>query len=301
MVDTLLSVAVLRAPSVKPTIKALLVNILTANILAGVAMLCFPTSILILIYSTIDNPSTVFCRVITAAFLIAAVERLFALSAFSAVTLAIVIKGISFITPLRLFFSIAVGWVLAVILPLDAFIPPIFNVAYVDGVACFPNDSEVMHPEVQLLADILYIIFGGIAPLVVCLVIPIVALCYINCCRPSETGDSHYTKSLARFGLFLVASNLMNLLGQTIPTIVSREIGALNVYMTFGFSGVSIIPTPILMIIFFKPVRQYVHEWMKQCTSCHFAKHRKKNDLKLTELSGTVQTGGVSQGKSSSN
>ena len=275
VVDVLLCVAVLRAPSVKPTIKALLINILIANIMNAFSMLPFPTSILILIYSSIHNPSAVICRIMMSPYLVTAAERLFALAAFSAVTLAIVIKGISFITPLRLFISIAVGWVLAVVLPLYAYIPSIMILEFVDGVACMIYDRNLMHPDAKLVMDILYT-FGGGVSLFACIGIPIVALCYINCCRPSETGDSHYTKSLARFGLFLVASNLMNLLGQAIPVMIVRREGPVYVYLAYGFCTVSIIPTPILIIVFFKPVRQYVYKWMKQWISCHFVKHQEE-------------------------
>lgn len=292
VLDVLTSVAVLRAPSLRLPIKALLLNLLVANLLTIVTLLLFLLSILVLAYNQVDNSDAVFCRLVLSGFIIAAVERLFALAAFSAVTLAIVIRGISFITPLRLFFSIAVGWVLAIVINIDVFIPQIFIVTYVDNIACFPNVGAVMHADVKIFIDAVYITFGGIIPLLVCLVIPIVALCYINHKAVSESGD--YSKALAKFGLFLVAGNFINLLGQTLPTLIAYDTGPLNVYVAFGFAAISIIPTPILTIIFLKPVREHIHKQLKQCLSC-FALHKNEEKIRMKQFTSSNTATDTSQ------
>jgi ABC-type tungstate transport system substrate-binding protein len=249
-------------------------------------------SIWVLAYNQVNNPNAVFCRLIFGASKIITVERLFILATFSAVVLAIVIRGISFITPLRLFFSIAVGWVLAIVINIDVFIPQIFIVTYVDNIACFPNVGAVMHADVKIFIDAVYITFGGIIPLLVCLVIPIVALCYINHKAVSESGD--YSKALAKFGLFLVAGNFINLLGQTLPTLIAYDTGPLNVYVAFGFAAISIIPTPILTIIFLKPVREHIHKQLKQCLSC-FALHKNEEKIRMKQFTSSNTATDTSQ------
>ena len=109
VLDVITSV-LLAASSVRKPIKALLLNLLAANMLIIVTMLLFLSSIFALVHMRVENPHTAFCRVILGIFGIGIVERLFALAAFSTVILAIVMKGISFISPLLLFISIAVGW-----------------------------------------------------------------------------------------------------------------------------------------------------------------------------------------------
>ena len=263
VLDILTSVSVARTPSVRLPIKALLLNLLIANLLNVVAIFLYLMNTLVLAHNQVIEPNAVFCRLLLSSFIITVVERVFALAAFSAVTLAIVIRGISFITPLRLFFSIAVGWALAIILSIDSFIPQILIVQYVDSIACFPDAHATMYADVKTFMDAVYITLGGIVPLIICLVIPIASLCYINHHRVSETGD--YTKVLAKFGLFLVASDLVNLLGQTLPTLLALETGALNIYMAIGFAVVSVIPTPILTILFLKPVRKHVCKQLWRC------------------------------------
>ena len=272
VLDILTSVAVLRAPSLRLPIKALILNLFIANILYIVTIQIFLLSILVLAYNQVNNPNAVFCRLILGAYAITAAERLFTLAAFSAVTLAIVIRGISFITPLRLFFSIAVGWVLAVVFNIHAIVPQFFAVTYVDNIACFSNyDAAVELVDVRALFSANSITFEAIIPLLVCLVIPIVALCYINHQAVSESGD--FSKSLAKFGLFLVAGNFINLLGRMLPTFIALEAEPLNVYIAGGFAVVTVIPTPILTIILLKPVREHIHKQMKQCLS-YFALHK---------------------------
>ena len=264
VLDIITLVAILAASSVRKPIKALLLNLLAANMLIIVTMLLFLSSIFALVHMRVESPHTAFCRVILGVFAIAVVERLFALAAFSTVILAIVMKGLSFISPLLLFISIAVGWTLAVILNLDVFIPPIYYIVYVDNIACFPNLSAVELSGLRNAIDAIYIIFGGIIPLIICFVVPIIALCYIRNHKITESGG--YTKNLAKFGLFLVASNFINLLGQTLPTLIAYNAETFGVYLAFGFAGLSVVPTPILIILFLKPVRKEVQKRL-QCKS----------------------------------
>ena len=264
VLDIITSVAILTVSSVRKPIKALLLNLLAANMLTIVTMLLFLSSIFALVHMRVENPHTAFCRVILGIIGIGIVGRLFALAAFSTVILAIVMKGISFISPLLLFISIAVGWTLAIILNLNVFIPPIYYIVYVDNIACFPNLSAVDPLGLRNAIDAIYIIFGGIIPLIICFVVPIIALCYIKNHKVTESRD--YTKNLVKFGLFLVGNNFINLLGQTLPSLIAYNAETIGVYLACGFAGLSIVPTPILIILFLKPVRKEVQKRL-QCKS----------------------------------
>ena len=275
VLDILTSVAVLRAPSLRLPIKALILNLLIANILYIVTIQIFLVSILVLAYNQVNNPNAVFCRLIFGASKIITVERLFILATFSAVVLAIVIRGISFITPLRLFFSIAVGWVLAVVINIDVFVPQIFILTYVDNIVCFPKFGAVMHADVKVFLYVYNIGLKDMIPCLVCLVIPIVTLC-ISHQVGLETRE--YSKGLAKFSLFLAINLLIDLLGTIIPLAIASEAEPLRVYITGGFALVTAIPTSILTIIFLKPVRKLIHKQLKQCLSClPFIKMRRRS------------------------
>ena len=261
VLDIITSVAILTASSIRKPIKALLLNLLAANILTITGLLLYLSSVFALVHMRVENPHTAFCRIILNIFGIGIVERLFALAAFSIVILAIVMKGISFINPVLLVISIAVGWTLAIILTLDVPIPPIYPIVYIDNIACFPNPSAVELSDLRNAIDAIFIIFGGIIPLIICFVIPIIALCYIKNRKITESGD--YTKNLAKFGLFLVVSNFINLLGQTLPILIAYDVDTLGVYMAFGFAGLSVVPTPILIIVYLEPVRKEVQKRLK--------------------------------------
>ena len=288
VLDIVTSVAILTASLVSKPIKALLLNLLAANIFAITGMLMYLSSIFALVHMRMENPHTAFCRVILSIFGIGIVERLFALTAFSIVILAIVIKGLSFISPVRLFISIAVGWTLAIILNLDVSIPSIFYIVYVDNIACFPNLSAVELSGLRNAIDAIFIIFGGIIPLIICFVVPIIALCYIRNHKITESGG--YTKNLAKFGLFLVASNFINLLGQTLPILIAYDADVLGIYMAYGFASLSVVPTPILIIAYLEPVRKEVQKRLKWQSP--FTSFRSGDNLKMNQKqsSQTVQT-----------
>ena len=106
------------------------------------------------------EPNAVFCRLVLSGFIITVVERVFALAAFSAVTLAIVIRSISFITPICLvFFSIAVSWVLAVNFSIDSFklTSVLYCSVYVDNIVCFPDAHAGVYADVNVFMDAIYI------------------------------------------------------------------------------------------------------------------------------------------------
>ena len=95
-------------------------------------------------------------------------------------------------------------------------VPPIFAVQYYDNVACFPKHVRMLTSsiEVRYVFTAIWVIFGGLTPLTISIVIPIVVLCYVK--RNTIAEGSSYNKGMAKFTLFLVAGNLMNLVGQAL-------------------------------------------------------------------------------------
>ena len=288
VLDIITSVAILIASSVRKPIKVLLLNLLAANILTITGLLLYLASIFALVHMRVENPHTAFCRVMLSIFGIGIVERLFALAAFSIVILAIVMKGLSFINPVLLVISIAVGWTLAIILNLDVSIPSIFYIVYVDNIACFTNFSAVELSGLRNAIDAIFIIFGGIIPLIICFVVPIIALCYIRNHEISESGG--YTKNLAKFGLFLVASNFINLLGQTLPVLIAYDADILGIYMAVGFAGLSVVPTPILIIMYLELVRKEVQKRLKCQSPFTSSRSGDNSEMNQKHSSQTAQT-----------
>ena len=141
--------------------------------------------------------------------------------------------------------------------PFHPLVPPIFAVQYYDGVACFPRtlDADIIK-EVRYVFTAIWVIFGGLTPLTISIVVPIVVLCYVR--RNTIAEGSSYNKGIAKLTLFLVAGNLINLVGQTVVTLIGYVSEPPGVYLSYSAGMISLIPTPIMILIFMKPVRAQV-------------------------------------------
>ena len=100
-------------------------------------------------------------------------------------------------------------------------------------------------------------------PVMISIVVPILVLCYIKRNRVSDGGD--YNKGIAKFALFLVSGNVINLFGQAVIAAIVYSSDAPAVYLSYGIVVLSLLPAPVLVVIFLKPVR----EKMKAALFCH--------------------------------
>jgi len=72
---------------------------------------------------------------------------------------------------------------------------------------------------------------------------------------------------MSKFAAFLVTGNIVNVLGQAVPAIVSLTLSHIvGVYLAYTMYGLSLIPTPILIMAFLKPVRKHIQHLM--CKKC---------------------------------
>ena len=62
---------------------------------------------------------------------------------------------------------------------------------------------------------------------------------------------------MAKFAAFLIIGNVINVLGQVVPAVIALLISdIIGWYLTHTLYVLSLIPTPILIIVFLKPVRK---------------------------------------------
>ena len=94
---------------------------------------------------------------------------------------------------------------------------------------------------------------------------PIATVWYIR--HNSISGDIALVKAMIKFALFLVLGNIINIVGQTTPLLfaalapVGKDWYTLEkvfLYVEAIFIILSLLPTPALILIYFKPVRQRV-------------------------------------------
>ena len=171
-------------------------------------------------------------------------------------------------------------WLVPMALTLYTLLPYVYEAQFVHGVACFPDSNRTIIAQARYTFLATWTIFGGLTPLMVSIIIPIVCLCYIR--KNTVTEGAQYRKAMAKFSLFLVVGGSINIAGQIIPALLSLNSAAPGVYLGYGSAVISLLPTPIIIMAFLKPVR----EQAKQIITCGQLSKRVKKLKSTTSTSG---------------
>ena len=248
--------ALCAAHSVSKLIRIFLINLLVAGVLLGLTGIAFSLSGLFLNFTSLPPPDLKFCRFLLWGYGIAVTARMYCLAGFSIIVLLIVRYNKKEMKTLYIVLFLALIWCVSILLNTHILVPPIYAVQYYDGVACFPRtfDADIIK-EVRYVFTAVWVIFGGLIPMTISIAIPIVLLCYIR--GKTMTGSS-YRNGIAKFTLFLVAGNLINLVGQAVVALLVYISEPPGVYLSYLIGFISLIPTPIMILIFLKPVRTEV-------------------------------------------
>ena len=118
----------------------------------------------------------------------------------------------------------------------------------------------------------------------VSIVIPIICLCYIK--KNIVTEDIQYRKAMAKFSLFLVMGSAINIAGQLVPGALTFYAEAPGVYLSYGIATISLIPTPIVIIAYLKPVQEQV----KKMFTCGKLPKEVKDSKCTISTPGTIDT-----------
>ena len=150
---------------------------------------------------------------------------------------------------------LALIWCVSILLNTHFLVPRISAV----DLACNSRTSDAdIIEEVYYVFAAIWVIFGDLTPLTISIVIPIVVLCYVR--RNTIAEGSSYNKRIARFILFVAAGNLISILSQL---LIYLSVFVLE-YPFHPTAAISLIPTPIMILIFLKPVRAQVTKML-----CH--------------------------------
>ena len=259
------------AHSVTKLMRIFLINLLVAGVIVALIGIGSILSGIILNFTFLPPPDLGFCRFLVWGYGTGAITRLYCLTGFSIVVLLIVRYNKKVMKTPYIVLFIALIWCVSILLNTHILVPPIFAVQYYDGVACFPRtlDADIIK-EVRYVFTAIWVIFGGLTPLTISIVVPIVVLCYVR--RNTIAEGSSYNKGIAKFTLFLVAGNLINLVGQAVVSLIVFVSEPPSVYLSYLIPAISLIPTPIMILIFMKPVRVQVTKVIfctrSLCSSC---------------------------------
>ena len=290
-----------RSIPIHKSLRVLLFNLLVAEILTGLILMVKTLNSAILSVSTV-RPSLPLCRFILWAFATLLPARMFALTTYSTVVFVYIKYGRERIRTGYIVVALVIIWLLAAALGVDRWVVESLGVFYFRNVTCTPISNSQLIVELRGPSQAIWLIFGGIVPFIVSIVMPIAAY------RQEKHYGQHrlteataYKKSVVRLPSFLLISNFFNFCWMVVPALAfsivsfahSQTVDVEAIMLTFFTClTISLLPTPVFMLIYLRTLRKRVGE-IVTCHSCACCRKRKSVLLSEDALAYHTTTNGT--------
>ena len=284
-VNTAILVALSLESSIVKVIRLVLASILISCLLSALGLIMYHIAGIVLSYSfPVNTPSSQPCTITLFLTLFGAAARLVFVTTISIVVYIIIKHGNA--TKKHLVIAVLVAvvvlWVITFLGTSPVLSQEVVLTAYV------LVDTQYHCLTVVRPSDQSTYIFGGVYLLFFCVVTSSVAVIFllIICCnRRSFTSATAVEKTLVKFGFFLLLGSRLNMIGLMVPFVIvitgdhyifvdgayNHERLNMLIYASTTFVNAGLIPTPILILIFFKSIRRRMLRWL----CCCMAKKRK--------------------------
>ena len=265
-VNILLLVAIITEKTIPATVRLVLGNIVASSevVIIGITILNSYHVVLHLLFN--PSPSDFTCRLSYVALISGAAGRLLFMAAY-AVTVYILARYAG--TNLRVarlrfwpaFIAIVAIWLFATIPNMVIFFPVFVKITFSAGAACAAHGTGA----VTIVYTFSYIIVYGVCCFILSIVFPIITVQYIR--KNSISENKQTLKGMTKFAVFLLVVNSVNLIGVSLSVLLAtfaplgEDYHTLLLIRAFNYiQGIcillSLIPTPIILLVFFKPIRQ---------------------------------------------
>ena len=243
-------------------VRFVVANILIANFIAGLGvLLIFLAGIIVTRVHQLlltDGP----CRFLIAFISVGGIIRPVMMATFAVVVCIIIRKSISAVKFKFLSICLLVMWLVCVGFSSAVFFPSIVRVLTLEGRSCIPRSGPY-----GLIYTVPFFLCCLFIPFALTVTVLIATFSYVrfNTLRDNKAR----LKPLLKFTAFLLLGNFLSAMGQAVPVInahINAESETAEVLLALNISNgllilLSIIPTPILVLVYFKPVGAV----MKQC------------------------------------
>ena len=265
---------VVAAKALPRVIRFVLANILIANFTAGLGILVIVLARVIVTrtrrLSLTDTP----CRFLIAFISVGGTSRPLIMAVFAVVVCIVIMKSISTVKFKFLTLGMLTMWLACVAFSSTLLFPNVMKVYTLQDTGCVPRRGDYLH-----VYTIPFFLCFVLIPFTLNVVLLITAFWYARANTVSENAAS--LRPMLKFSTFLFLGNLLSVMGQAIPVIVAyveTDSPRPEVILAINRSNgiivfLSIIPTPILVLVYFKPVRAL----MNQCLLRIFSKMCKKS------------------------
>ena len=275
--NTVILVALVLDSSTVKVVRLVLGSILVSCLIAAVGLAMYHISSIILNLSPVNKPSKVPCSIMVFLISFGGAARSVFMASF-AIMVYLVKSGRD--TKKYIFIAVLVAvvilWVLSFLGASLILSQEIVNKSYLDSVSC----SLIHHVYSDVFYG-LYVLIFGVVPLSVTIVVLVITTCFI---KYHSFTDIKTKRAMVKFGFFLLLGNGVNFLGMSVP-LTAAVLPApyqVRVYTAYTILNCALIPTPILIPIYFKPIQKQLWHWLHCCML-------KKRKAKQMNNSNTVE------------
>ena len=256
--NVLLMVIIIVEKALPATIRLILVNILASSelVILGIAVILLASVIL----SGVDNlpPSEFICRLSLYAVASGAAGSLLYMATFAGTVYFLVHEGVAKVGFRSTSIAVVSIWVLAAVPNLVVFLPEFLTITFLDNEDCAAHGQGAT----SIVYAFTYIVVYGLCSFVISITFPILTVHFIK--RNTITEDERMLKRMMKFAVCLFIGATMNLIGISIPLLFATFAPTGDEYYklvkAFNYAEgiilmLSLIPTPIIILVFFEPIR----------------------------------------------
>ena len=290
--NILLLVSIVMEKTIPAAIRFILANIVTASdiVIIGMAVILLQNAILSA--HTHLESSIVVCQLTFVSLASGAAARLLYMAKF-AVSVYVLVRRGALNSRLKLVPSLVAGlllWLFAIVPNMVLFSSDFLEITFHDNASCAPHGRNVTTP----IYTFSYIAIYGCCSFIVGIIFPILTICYIK--KNTISDNFPMIRGMVKFAIFLLVGNSINFMGISIPILFATFAPHGNEYYVLEkavnyVEGIllmlSLIPTPIILLVFFKPIRHRLLELV--CFICIKSKVRKDQTVPTSHTPGTAQ------------
>ena len=271
--DIFLMLCVVVEKTIPVPIRLILCNILGASELVILGIGMFYMDVIVLSTQQHLLQSEFVCRLIFTTLTVGSASRLILMPTFAIVVVILLHHGIAKIRLLPTIVSVVLLWFLSTLPNLAVFSPKVWVFTFITHISCSPPappDADAA----AIMYTIAYITVYGICSLLITAVSTIFGIMYIR--RNTTSQDRSVMKKMIKLATFLILGNTISFIGITIPLLIStfepmvkrtKELDLAVMYMEGIILTCSLIPLPVLLLVFFKPIRMRFRRIL--CFSCY--------------------------------
>ena len=273
-VNTVILVALVLDPFIVNVIRMVLGSILVSCLLSALGLAMYHIAGIILYLSPVNNPPTAPCTITVFLIGFGGGARLAFMTTFAVVVYIIVKYGETPKKPFAVasFIAVFVLWILAFLGNSPLLSQEIISTFYAGYLSCGISPTATS----TYVYIRLNLVCFGLATISVTVTILVITVCYI---KHLTVKDVNLEKTTIKFGFCLLLGNGINLLGQIAPPLISASVTpqptppwpdgppshAAVTYISYTLVNLALIPTPILVLIFFNPIRERLWQWLCCC------------------------------------